>query len=90
MRLQGTVIEEFHEDDEDGLALLTWQQIAENNFVTFESVIEEFKMVEPEDEEDKLPDQLLEVADTILRISLGIKVNLPSLLSSRITKSFSL
>ena len=77
MLLQGTVIEESLENDEDNLTSLTWQEIAENNMniVIFESVIEEFNMVEPKNEDDKLPDQLLEVANTILHISLNIKVN---------------
>jgi hypothetical protein len=79
MLLQGTVVEESHENDEDNLASLpvTWQEIAEQkmNIVAFESVIEEINLMEPDCEEDKLPEQLLEVANTILYISLGIKVN---------------
>jgi hypothetical protein len=77
MLLEGTVIEESHEDDEENLASLTWQQIAENrkNFITFENAIEEFHAVVPENEEDKLPEQLSDVANNILFISLGIKVN---------------
>ena len=73
--LPGTVIEESHENDDDKLASLTWQEIAEEsmNIAIFERVIEEFN-TEPENEEDKLPEQLLEVANTILYISLGIKV----------------
>ena len=72
MAPQGTIIEESHEDN---LASLKWQEIAENsdNFVTFESIIEELQ-VDPANEEDKLPAQLLEVANNILYISLGIKV----------------
>lgn len=83
MRLEGTVIEESHEIDDDNLTSLTWQEIAENSIYvdTFESVIEEFHQVEPENEDDKLPEQLLEVANTILHISLNIKV--------KHTKSFS-
>lgn len=75
MSLPGTVIEESHENDDDKLASLTWQEIAEEsmNIAIFERVIEEFN-TEPENEEDKLPEQLLEVANTILYISLGIKV----------------
>ena len=75
MSLLGTVIEESHENDDDKLASLTWQEIAEEsmNIAIFERVIEEFN-TEPENEEDKLPEQLLEVANTILYISLGIKV----------------
>lgn len=81
MSLQGT-IEESHGNDDDSLASLTrtwatWQDIAEQsmNIVTFEKVIEEFSLVDPKSEQDKLPDQLLEVANIILSISLDIKVN---------------
>ena len=90
MSLQGAVIEESHKDDEDNFTSLTWQEIAENNmnFVIFESVIEEFIEMESENEQDKLPDQLSDVANTILYISLGIKVNYISIhLSTRITRS---
>jgi hypothetical protein len=76
MRLQGTVIEESHfEDEDDNLTSQTWQEIAEDhmNFVIFERLVEEFNVVEPNNQ-DKLPDQLLEVANTILYISFGIKV----------------
>ena len=69
---QGTDIEESHEDVEDDLDSLTWQEIAENNFVVFERVIEEFNVPE---NEGILPNQLLKVANDILYISLGIKVN---------------
>lgn len=73
MPLQGTA---FEVSNEGNVASQTWQEIAENsmNIVTFERVIEEFNLVEPENEEDKLPEQLLEVANTVLYISLGIKV----------------
>jgi hypothetical protein len=76
MPLQGTVIEESHENDDDNFASLTWQEIAEDstNIAAFESVIEEHILVEPENEEDKLPDQLVEVANTVTNISMGMKV----------------
>lgn len=78
MPLQGT-IEESHENDklEDIIASMTWQEIAEQSMtiVTFESVIEEFILVDPENEEDKLPEQLLEVANTVLNISVDMKVD---------------
>ena len=56
---------------------MTWQEIAEQSMtiVTFESVIEEFILVDPENEEDKLPEQLLEVANTVLNISVDMKVD---------------
>jgi hypothetical protein len=65
------------ESHNDNLTSLTWQEIAEDSLhiVIFERVIKEFHEVEPENEEDKLPDQLLEVANTILNISSNIKVN---------------
>lgn len=77
MLLEGTIIEESHEDDEENQSSLTWQEIAENNanFITFERVIEDFNAVVPENEDDNLPEQLLDVANTILYISLGIKVS---------------
>ena len=81
MSLQGTIEESYENDDDsesDNLDSLTWQEIAEHsmNIIIIESVIKEFiTLVDPENEEDKLPDQLLEVANTVLRISLGIKVN---------------
>ena len=77
MPFQGTIEEFYGNEEDDNLDSLTWQEIAEDstNFVTFERVIEEFALVDPGNGEDKLPDQLLEVANTVLRISLGIKVN---------------
>ena len=82
--LQGLTIEESHEDDDYNLPSLRWQVIAESSssFDIFESVIEEFNVVEPENGEDKLPDQLTEAANTILYISLGIKVNYYTILNS--------
>lgn len=78
MPLPGT-IEESHENDEldDIFASLTWQEIAEQSMsiVTFESVIEEFALVDPENEGDKLPEQLLDVANIVLSISLDMKVS---------------
>lgn len=73
---QGSIAETHENDEDDNLASLTWQEIAEQstNIVTFESVIEEFTLVDPENEEDKLPEQLLEVANFVLSISLDIKV----------------
>lgn len=77
MLLEGAVVEESHEVEEETLTSRTWQEIAENkkNFVIFEGVIEELNEVVPENEDDKFPEQLLDVANTILHISLGIKVN---------------
>lgn len=77
MLLEGVVVEESHEVEEETLTSRTWQEIAENkkNFVIFEGVIEELNEVVPENEDDKFPEQLLDVANTILHISLGIKVN---------------
>jgi hypothetical protein len=74
MSLQDPVSEDSQEIDEDDLD--EWQEIAESveNIVILKSVIEDFSLVEPENEEDKLPEQLLEVANTILNISLGIEV----------------
>ena len=83
MLLHGSIIEESHEDDDENLASspLTWQEIAENreNFVIFESVIEEFHVAVPENEEDKLPEKLVKVANNILYISLGMKVSYSNL-----------
>ena len=85
MPLQGS-IEETHENDKDNLASLTWQEIAEKsmNIAIFEGVIKEFTLVDPKNEDDKLPDQLLRVAYIILRISLDIKVNLYRFASARL------
>ena len=75
---QGSIAETHENDEDDNLTSLTWQEIAEQstNIVTFESVIEEFTLVDPENEEDKLPEQLLEVANFVLSISLDIKVKI--------------
>ena len=86
MLLQGGVVEESHEIDEDNLTSLSWQEIAENSDYVdiFASVIEEFRQVEPKNKDDKLPDQLLDVAHTILRISLNVKVNRTKIVSANL------
>ena len=78
MPLQHPVSVESQENNEDELEELSpWQEIAENhqNIITFNSIIENFTLLEPDNAEDKLPDQLLEVGNTILYISLRIQVN---------------
>lgn len=64
------------ENNEDELEeLSTWQEIAEKsmNIITFNGAIEDFTLLEPENEEDRLPDRLLEVGNTILYISMKIE-----------------
>lgn len=76
MPLQDPVSDKSQENDEvDFDESRPWQKIASLNTITFKDVIEENIMVENENEEDKLPEQLMDVANTILNISLGIKVN---------------